>query len=76
MKEYNVIMTFSLESDDATFESIIDYANELSKKISMSEDIVSVNADVRIDEINVDHVEDLNGDEDSGDYGYDDEYYQ
>ena len=69
-------MTFSLESDDATFETVVDYANELSKKISESEDIVSINADVRIDEINVDHIEDLNGDENSEDYGYDDEYYQ
>jgi len=76
MKEYNVVMTFSLESDDATFETVVDYANELSKKISESEDIVSINADVRIDEINVDHIEDLNGDENSEDYGYDDEYYQ
>ena len=76
MKEYTIVMTFSVEAEKSNLEKINTFAEELSRKI-MDDDSLVLDNDIEVVDIIVDDVLDLNNydfDEDE-DYSDDDEDY-
>jgi hypothetical protein len=71
-KEYKIQMTLSIESEDADYERVEQYAQELSE--SIMQDNTLVYDDIEIVETVVSDVQDLNDDEDiNNSYKEDDE---
>lgn len=68
MKEYTVTLKFTIESQDADYEKINEFAEKLSENI-MDYEALIVDDDVEVTMIEVDSIEDFN---DDGDY-YEDE---
>lgn len=65
MREYKITMTFSIEAEDADYEKISEFAEDLSDKFMNDEKLNK--DDIEILDVSVHNVEDLN------DYDKDDE---
>jgi len=59
MKEYSITLKFSIESKNADYEDVSEFAEKLTEKI-MNDDNLTCNNGVEIIEISVSEVEDKN----------------
>ena len=69
MKEYKITMTFSIEAEDADYEKISEFAEDLSDKLMNDEklnkdDIEILNVVIQdVEDLNKDKVEDFDDDD-------------
>jgi len=59
MKEYTIILKFSIESKKADYEDVSEFAEKLTEKI-MNDDSLVISDGIEITEITVNEVEDNN----------------
>lgn len=64
MKEYTITMNFSVESEEADYEKISEFAEQLSESI-MNDDNLIYGDDIEIVDITVHEVENHNQDEEN-----------
>jgi len=66
MKEYKITMTFSIEAEDADYEKISEFAEDLSDRLMADENLND--DDIEIIDVAIQSVDDLN------DYDKDDDF--
>ena len=71
MKEYKITMTFSLEAEDADYEKISEFAEDLSDRLMNDEKLNK--DDIEIVDVVVQNVDDLNDYDKNDDEDYFDE---
>ena len=74
MKEYIITLNFTVESDDADYDVVNEFAEELAEKI-MSNDELTYNDDIEIIEVAVSDVQDNNDYEIEGEFPEDDDEF-